>query len=146
MIEILRSNELNPTYAATMLPALFAQSYLTLGRTDDAEKELFKAKDEVVRLVVLPWLRHAQGRPAEAEAAMKEAKVKCGEAWAFQLAESCAGMGDRDGAFEWLEIAFRLRDSGMQVLKVQRSLVPLHGDPRWEVLLRKMKLADDQLK
>ena len=65
---------------------------------------------------------------------------------AFQIAEAYAGWGDRNGAFEWLDIAFRQRDAGLQILKTTRSLEPLHSDARWQPLLRKMKLADDQLK
>ena len=77
---------------------------------------------------------------------MKEAKVKCAEVASFQIAEAYTAWGDRDSAFEWLDIAFRQRDGAMSSMKMRRSLEPLHSDPRWEVLLRKMKLADDQLK
>ena len=48
-------------------------------------------------------------------------------------------------AFAWLETSYRQRDSGLPLLKCDRLLRNLQSDPRWPPLLRKMKLADDQL-
>jgi len=62
------------------------------------------------------------------------------------LAELHALAGDRDGAFAILERAFASRETGMAWMRVDSYLVSLHGDPRWNALLRKLNLADDQLK
>jgi len=48
--------------------------------------------------------------------------------------------GDVDKAYEWLDIAFKQKDTFMTQLIFNPWLVPLHDDPRWEVNLEKMKL------
>ena len=51
-----------------------------------------------------------------------------------------------DQAFAWLETGYRQRDSGMGLVKSDPLLQNLHADARWQPLLQKMKLADEQLK
>ena len=48
--------------------------------------------------------------------------------------------GDRDGAFTWLDRAYRDRDAGLSQVKYEPSFRPLHGDPRWGPLLKKIGL------
>jgi uncharacterized protein (DUF2132 family) len=45
-----------------------------------------------------------------------------------------------------LERARRQNDAGMPGLRLDTLFPNLHDDPRWEALLRKIGLADDQLK
>jgi hypothetical protein len=45
-----------------------------------------------------------------------------------------------------LERAHRQRDAGLPGLRADTLLTNLHDDPRWNPFLRKMGLADDQLK
>lgn len=56
-----------------------------------------------------------------------------------------AHRSDTDKAFEWLERAYQQRDSGLPGIKDDRFLEKLHGDPRWQLFLRKMGMTDDQL-
>jgi hypothetical protein len=51
-----------------------------------------------------------------------------------------------DQAFEWLERSYQLRDAGISWLRADTVLAPLHADPRWPAFLRKIGLADDQLR
>jgi TolB-like protein/Flp pilus assembly protein TadD len=53
---------------------------------------------------------------------------------------------DNDQAFTWLDRAYAQRDSGVAWTKTNYFLNNLHTDARWPVFLRKMGLADDQLK
>lgn len=50
------------------------------------------------------------------------------------------GLGDADAAFAWLERGYTERGSFMDGLAVTPAFAPLHGDPRWRPLLRRMRL------
>ena len=52
-----------------------------------------------------------------------------------------ARLGEIDRAFEWLEKAYEIRDHWMDYLKVLHMLAPLHGDPRFYALLKRMNLV-----
>jgi hypothetical protein len=45
-----------------------------------------------------------------------------------------------------LERARCQRDAGLPSVRADTLLSNLHGDPRWDAFLRKVGLADDQLK
>jgi serine/threonine-protein kinase len=51
-----------------------------------------------------------------------------------------ARLGENDRAFEYLENAYAIRDHWMSFLKVMHMFDPLHEDPRFTVLLAKLKL------
>ena len=59
---------------------------------------------------------------------------------AVHLAQAYAALGDRDAAFALLEQSFRERSSFLNGIAVTPAFAPLHGDPRWEALLRRMGL------
>jgi tetratricopeptide (TPR) repeat protein len=52
------------------------------------------------------------------------------------------GLGDKDGAFEWLEKAYVRRDPRLYPLKVVQHWKRLHSDPRFIALLQKMGLEE----
>ncbi len=58
----------------------------------------------------------------------------------FEIAVVHAGLGERDPAFKYLEKAFQERGIGMFYLNLKRNLLwrPLHSDPRYQNLLRRM--------
>jgi serine/threonine protein kinase/TolB-like protein/Tfp pilus assembly protein PilF len=49
-------------------------------------------------------------------------------------------MGDRDHTFEWLEKGYAERSGRMEYLKIEDFLEPLHSDPRYLDLLKRMGL------
>lgn len=57
-----------------------------------------------------------------------------------------APLGDKDRAFAALDKARASRDPSMSWLRNRANLGPLFTDPRWNVLLHQVGLADDQLK
>jgi serine/threonine protein kinase/tetratricopeptide (TPR) repeat protein len=83
------------------------------------------------------------GRPAEAQAILKELEVKYArrEAVGQYLADVYAGLGDKDQAFTWLEKDFERR-SGIRLpfIKWWFTFDNLRGDPRYADLLRRMGL------
>ncbi|MCI0416097.1 protein kinase [bacterium] len=59
---------------------------------------------------------------------------------AFQVAQIYAYRGETDKAFEWLDRAYDLRDSGMALIKGDPMLRNIERDPRHAALLKKMRL------
>jgi hypothetical protein len=51
-----------------------------------------------------------------------------------------AALGDVDQAFACLQRAYDMRDPLLRLVKVEPLLDPLHADPRWRALLRRMSL------
>src|SRR5947207_7607315 len=90
--------------------------------------------------------RSAQKRIPESDPALAELIANTSETGAYQIAEVYGYRNDKDHAFEWLERARRQRDPGLPGLRADTLLPNLHDDPRWDAFLRKMGLAEDQLK
>lgn len=58
----------------------------------------------------------------------------------FGIAVAYAGLGDVDAAFRWLEKAFAERAAAMDIIAITTAFDPLHRDPRWADLMRRMGL------
>ena len=58
----------------------------------------------------------------------------------YTIACVYVALGDRTSAFTWLERAYAAHASEMYALKVDPILDPLHDDPRWATLVRRMGL------
>jgi eukaryotic-like serine/threonine-protein kinase len=59
---------------------------------------------------------------------------------AYNIAQLCADLGDKDQAFHWLNTAYQERDFFLFGLKTDFLLDPLHSDPRFAELVRKVGL------
>jgi len=59
----------------------------------------------------------------------------------FTTAVLCAGLGEREKAFRWLQQALNEREEEMAYLNLDPRLDVLHSDSRWPVLLRAIGLA-----
>ena len=60
---------------------------------------------------------------------------------AYQIAEVYAWRGETERALDWLERAYAQRDGGMVDIKVDPRVASLHGQPRYDALLRAMDLS-----
>jgi TolB-like protein/Tfp pilus assembly protein PilF len=87
----------------------------------------------------LPLGYHAQGRAADAQAALA-GMLRESTGAEFQIAEACAYLGDADQAFRWLEAAVANRDPGIMWLRGDPLLRALTGDARYAALLRTLNL------
>ena len=87
----------------------------------------------------LPLGYHAQGRTADAQAALA-AMLHESTGAEFQIAEAYAYLGDADQAFRWLEAAVDHRDPGIVWLRDDPLLRGLTGDARYAALLRALNL------
>jgi tetratricopeptide (TPR) repeat protein len=71
------------------------------------------------------------GRQADAQAELAKLQKTLGETGAFQYAEIYAQWGDTPQALHWLEVAYKLRDSGLSDLPSDPLLDPIRSAPRF---------------
>lgn len=131
----------NPDFARAHL--ILGEVYVEQGRLNEAIAEIEKARrlsNEALTEMVLGHAYALAGRTQEARkiAADLEARVMKKEISPFLPAEIYIGLGDKDRAFYWLERAFQERSNWLVLSKVGRRLKPLHGDPRFDDLLKRI--------
>jgi adenylate cyclase len=142
--EFPRVVELNP--AAPWAHAGLGLSYLLENKFEEAATAAQADAGDWARLLIVACSRWGQKKIPEADAALAQLTKDFAETAAYQIAEVHAYRGGKDKAFEWLERARRQRDPGLAGLRKDPLLENLHDDPRWNVFLHTMGLADDQLK
>ena len=82
------------------------------------------------------------GRTADAEALLAELLERSTREYVSPRAfiTLCAGLGDIDRAYEWVEEAYRRRDATVVYLDVVPIFDPLRGDPRFGEMLKRVGL------
>ena len=108
---------------------------------ESAQKEPF----EPLRLLAKIAAEHALGQAAAADADMAEMVEKYGQEWPYNIAYVVAYRGQTDNAFEWLEKAIEIRDTGLTEIHVQPLFANLHVDPRWLPILERLGLDPARL-
>ena len=58
----------------------------------------------------------------------------------YEIAVIYVGLGEKDQAFRWLERAYQEHSSWLSYLNVESRLDPLHSDPRFAALVRRVGL------
>jgi TolB-like protein len=96
-----------------------------------------------VRLTGVSIAQHDLGHAQESQAALEALVKGNGADAAYQVAEVHAWRGETDQAFEWLERARLQADTGISLIKTDPLLRKIRGDPRFAVMLRKLKLPVD---
>jgi tetratricopeptide (TPR) repeat protein len=81
-------------------------------------------------------------RRTEGEAELKKYQASLGDSGAYQYATIYAQWGDRAKALEWLDVAMRLRDPGLEYLKTDPLMDPLRQEPRFQAVMRELKFPD----
>jgi tetratricopeptide (TPR) repeat protein len=117
--------------------------YLARSKPQEALVEMQKELEPGWRMLGLALAYHAAGKKKEADAMLAEFIEKYQNEWAFNIAQIYAYRGETDKGFEWLERAYKQRDSGLTEMKGDPLLRSLHSDPRWPAFLKKMRLPVD---
>jgi TolB-like protein/DNA-binding SARP family transcriptional activator len=130
--------KLNPL--AGMTYSALGLVYLAQDRFPEALAAYEKESHDGFRLLGLSVAYHALGRKAPSSAALDQLSEL--PVHAYLNAQGNAYLGNVDQAFEWLERAYTQRNAGLSQIKLQPLLRNLHGDPRWQPFLKKMRLAD----
>jgi hypothetical protein len=61
---------------------------------------------------------------------------------AMLLAQDYAALGEKEPTFAWLEKAYRNHEGGLALLGAAPAFRPIRSDPRFETLMRGMRLAE----
>lgn len=77
-------------------------------------------------------------RRAESDAQITALKGELGDSVAYQLAEIFALRGETSKALDWLDTAYRLRDSGLSQLRTDAWLDSLRHEPRFRAIEHKL--------
>jgi TolB-like protein len=130
-----KAAELQPTAASSRRwQALVA---IQRGDSDLALREAKMEPDENYRRFELALAHYARKDRAAADAALTDLLAnRVGVA--YQIAQVYAARGERDKAFEWLQISFDEHDTGTLALLVDPLLRDLRDDPRYKALVAKM--------
>ena len=110
------------------------------GDGETALREAQLEPDEGYRRFELALAQQVRGNRQAADAALADLIASGRHQLAFQIAEVYAIRGEKDKAFEWLQIAFDDHDTGTLTLLVDPLLRGLRDDPRYKTLLAKLGL------
>lgn len=121
-------------------------AFLQAGRVDDAIAEYEKAiplsGDSPDEAASLAFAYAVAGRKEDARRIIVDLEKRAGRAYTppALIAAVNGALGERDAAFEYLEQAFRQRDSLLVYLKVEPLFDPLRGDPRFANMVSRIGL------
>ena len=110
------------------------------GDGETALREAQLEPDDGFRAFGLALARYILGDKKAADAALADLVARGREGLAYQIAQVYAVRGEKDEAFEWLQIAFDNHDGGMPSLLVDPVLRGLRDDPRYKNLVAKVGL------
>src|SRR2546421_115891 len=108
------------------------------GDSETALREAQLEPDESYRRFELAVAQFARGDRKAADAALADL-IAHDQGLDYQVAQVYAVRGEKEKAFEWLQIAFDNHDTGMLALLVDPLLHGLRDDPRYKALVAKMK-------
>lgn len=94
------------------------------------------------QLTRIAMAEHSLGHSKESQQTLDEAITQRAQTSAYWIAETYAWRGEKAQALAWLERAYQQRDPVITSLKINPLLVSVRGDPRYEELLKKIKLAE----
>ena len=110
------------------------------GDGETALREAQLEPDEGYRGFELAVAQYVVGDRQAADATLTDLIANGRDRLAYQIAEVYAVRGEKDKAFEWLQISFDDHDGGTLGLSVDPLLRGLRDDPRYKNLLVKLGL------
>jgi len=135
--------EMEPGFSRS---GLVVAAYVEKGQYDDALAELSTWYDPDNSPWVLAWrtmIYSRRGQPAQARHCLERLRQIYSQGsiapdpvlWAY------LGIGDRDQVFEWFERAYKDHSNVLTSLKVNPAFDPLRDDPRFQELMRRIRLV-----
>lgn len=135
----------------------FARGYMSLGeileeqgKYDEAIAALQRARELSLDPLADMALGHTYASAGRKNEALKiavdlEEKERNKQVSPFLPAVVYAGLNEKDKAFYWLERAYQERSNWLTLIKVGRRLKNLHGDPRFDDLLKRVGFQTQKL-
>ena len=131
-----RALEINPSIGGAH--GDIANALLLLGRLDEASAEFAKERIGLLAIPGKAMVAIRRGDQAGALRAFEELRREEGDNGLYQQAQVLAQWGRLRQALDALDQALEVSDSGLVYLLSDPFLKPLHGDPRFNSLLRKL--------
>jgi adenylate cyclase len=119
------------------------EAFLSKGEPEAALAAFLQEQDDEWRVKGTALASYEMGRQAEYEEAFAELRDKWGDRWPIEVAHVYAWIGEVDEVFLWLEK--ELEVNGLGGVTVDPFFTSLHDDPRWQPLMEKAGLSDQQL-
>ena len=120
--------------------AIQGEVLLAQGRPEQALTEIEQEPSNFWRQLSEALVYQALNRQGDSDKALHAVIATDQNGAAFEIAEVYAYRGESDKAFAWLDRAYRQRDGGLTLVKVDPLLENLRRDPRYADLLREMRL------
>jgi TolB-like protein/Tfp pilus assembly protein PilF len=131
-----KAAELQPTAASSRRFQVLVAVQRGDGETALREAQL--EPDEGYRRFELALAQHVRGDRGAADAALADLIAYGRDQLAYQIAQVYAVRGEKEKAFEWLQISFDTHDTGTLALLIDPLIRDLRGDPRYKALVAKM--------
>jgi TolB-like protein/Tfp pilus assembly protein PilF len=109
---------------------------LVQGKADTALAMLLQEPEEGARIAFESICLQAVGRQAEADAALAKLVERWADEWAVGVAMAYAYRGDADRTMEWLERAYRQKDTAMLNIIDEPLFNKVVMDPRFQAFVR----------
>ena len=132
--------EIEPDFAWTRNS--LGKTLLLEGKAEEALAVAQRCVDEGERLKYMAVFLQAVGRQAEADKALHAQIARWADTGAYYIATTYAYRGDHDHAIEWLERAYKQKDTFLSTIKGERLFNGLADDFRFKAFLRKMNLPE----
>jgi TolB-like protein len=132
-----KAGELQPTAASSRRWQVLVA--IQRGDKETALREAQLEPDESYRRFEIALAQYAHGDRIAADAALADL-IANNQGVDYQIAQVYALRGEKEKAFEWLQIAFDNHDTGMLGLLVDPLLNNLRDDPRYKTFLAKLGL------
>jgi TolB-like protein/Flp pilus assembly protein TadD len=117
-------------------------TYAALGDLQSARSSCEANPDFVPSQFCLAGIYGKLGRHADALAMLAKLQARFGDDGAYGYAILYARWGNISKGLEWLETAYRLRDSGLEALKADPFIDPLRKEPRFQAIERELKFPN----
>ena len=98
--------------------------------------------DQASKLEVLAVVHWAVGQRAQSDSAIGALERGFAHRNAYEIAAAHAYRGEADAAFAWLDRAYQQNRGSLRTVKFDSLFRNLRTDPRFNALLRKLKLAE----
>jgi TolB-like protein/Flp pilus assembly protein TadD len=113
-----------------------------LGEFDNARSSCENTADSWESQLCLAIVYDKLGQHSDAKNMLAKMKASRGDDWGYEYAMIYAQWGNSGKALEWLETALRVRDPGLEFLKIDPFMDPIRKEPRFQAVMRALKFPD----
>ena len=131
-------------FAHAVLATVYADAGQRQKAIEECEQAVAIARNATVIRLSAATVYASIGNAEEARKILEEAESawQPGDPLSFFIAATHARLGEKEEAFEWLEKSFQQHESFLTHFKVFPLFDALHGDPRFDDLVKRIGIPD----